>query len=1263
MSTSVGTIVVHLVGDAARYQQMLRQVEVGTANTVATVEHASQQIENYGTKLMEFARAMVMAIASNQVMREFGKFDKAMTQSLSIMETTTEQEQAMKKAAMEMTAVHAAQPFKIAKAYYYLASAGLNAEQAIAALPQVVKFATAGAFDLETAANLATAAQASMGMRAVDAAKNLENLTRVTDVLVKSNIIAQGNTKQFAIALGNQAGAEARFYKRSIEEASAALAVFADQNVKGLKAGTSYARTLRLLAKSAVTPKDREAQKALGIEVFEPNTGKMRNLADIIENIEKAFVKMSPELQAATLMQVGFSERTQSAIKPLIGYSHVMRRYQKILEDVGGLTHRVSDKQMTAFANQMQILRNTFAVAAIEIGEMLAPRIIYMADSLKYAINWWRQLDNRLKLFVIDALGVFSVLVSLRLIIYSLGVIIGTGLAPIALLMAALSIGVTYAIHYFGGFKEILTQVLSVVNELISDWDHMVASIVAAAKIAWEWIEPVRAKLAQFFNFIIETGRDILGPVVVAVMVAIQVFRNLWDVLINIESFLKTYVKPMWDQVTEAISRFIERNWEAIKAITGTALAIYLAVKAYSLLSAVLLAVNSLIAATGVYALIARSAVFAWNASIVLLNITIVMTKVQIVLWVVVLYSLLTVIGSLTATMVINRGIMRTYRGLMMVLTSTTIAWYAAVTVGVVAFGTVTIILSTLTAVNWLLNTSMVALRATYTTLTSATFLYYAAMVVVYTGIILLNAAIFAGIVIMEAFGLVIAVEIAIIQFFTYLINGAYLSIGLLTGVTIAYRVAVILMNGAIGMALVVQSIWTGYLWLYYNVLTINITTTMIWRGLVISSTAVVRAFTFVWVALRSVINLTNIAFGLVMVGMVAMRSVTILTSAAMTAWTSIMAAVRTALLAVQAAVTATNVVMGVAGFLAIAGAVLAIYSAFSVLYGAVMSVYEAGKAVFSLFGGLDTSIGPVATLTGMFGEMWGNIMLVVRAFKTDMPLAMEIAGVAAKMAIAQVADVFPSLWKFIKEGFTIAWKLVAVTFSTEMSIAIHNAKIGISRILPFSKKTLDKSQEQFTDAGKRLQRSSLLLAQAELEQLNKGFSYKESDKIKVYRKELEILKDQLVQKEGPKPPPVWDAQALLDEMDKWLSWGNMSTKMINMMNRAEDLGEGIGEQFVGGVKKALGTLDAVLFGSAKSFRTYQAYLEMLNLGESPAVKAARQAHTWDVDNSPMPRDRPVAEWQWRGNNEINTKILGDIRDILRTKKTIEIDGVNLDDF
>lgn len=309
----------------------------------------------------------------------FAEFDHAMQRSIAIMgDVDDAMRQKMERTARDVAKELNISAAEIAEGYFFLASAGLNAAQSVEALPQAATFAKAGAFDLATAVDLLTDAQSALGLTVEDTTQNLRNQTRVSDVLVRANTLANATVQQFSESLTNRAGAALKTFNRDVEEGVAVLAAYADQGTKGAEAGTNFSRILRLLTTAATN--NTEALKDLGIELADAQ-GNMLPLADQIENITNALHGMSDTQRQAALQSIGFTARVQDALLPLLGTSDAIREYERELREASGTTRDLANKQMEAFAEQMGRLQQKIADLRIELGQKLAPVLKGAADN------------------------------------------------------------------------------------------------------------------------------------------------------------------------------------------------------------------------------------------------------------------------------------------------------------------------------------------------------------------------------------------------------------------------------------------------------------------------------------------------------------------------------------------------------------------------------------------------------------------------------------------------------------------------------------------------------------------------------------------------------------------------------------------------------------------------------------------------------------------------------------------------------------------
>lgn len=299
----------------------------------------------------------------------FAEFDAAMTQSLAIMGDVDDAlEDQLADRARQASREFNIAASSVAEGFFFLASAGLSARESLAAIRPVTAFAKAGMFDLATATDLLTDAQSALGLTIRDdAVANMLNMVRVSDALVKANTLANATVQQFSEALTNRAAAGLRLVNKELEEGLAVLAVFADQGIKGAEAGTRLDIVLRDLQRAAITNADRFED--LEISVFDAND-QMRDMADIVSDLEGAFEGMSDKQRIAALEMLGFNFRSVQALLTLIGFSDQIRKYNREVDKAGGTTKDVAEKQLGTLKEEFGLLGKEIESFFISVGSL-----------------------------------------------------------------------------------------------------------------------------------------------------------------------------------------------------------------------------------------------------------------------------------------------------------------------------------------------------------------------------------------------------------------------------------------------------------------------------------------------------------------------------------------------------------------------------------------------------------------------------------------------------------------------------------------------------------------------------------------------------------------------------------------------------------------------------------------------------------------------------------------------------------------------------
>lgn len=532
-------------------------------NKIGRVGRAGQKMSAFGMNMTKFATLPILGVVAASI-KAASSFDKGMTNSLAIMEGVT----GSLRKEMEITARQIAGNYTIsaveaAEAYFFLASAGMDAVSAMKALPAVAAFAQAGNFDMSKATDLATDALSAMGLAVRDdAEKNLINLVRVTDVLTRANTLANASVEQFAEALINKAAPALTSVGKSIEEGTAVLAVFADKGIKGRLAGQRLAQVLDALQIKA--DENAGAFRKYGIEVFDSN-GKMNNMADIVEDLTNAFGPMSDAQQVAALTQLGFGIKTQGVVKSLLGEEEAIRIYQLALEEAMGYTATVATAQLTGFEAQMTILKNRFVNVGIILGSVLLPRIVELTTIMGPALDkWtlWLELNTDLALAI---LGVTAAIGPVMLIVMNLIRVFTLFATPVGLIFLAIGavVGIAAAM---GVTLDDVKEVFIILGEKIQD-------VIG-------WLDDMGFNMDNVMSILVPYGeilKDVgnwMGGVVSEGQLMNSFFKDLpepmQDLILEANQLRETFVTDVFPSIMESLGTLRDswdEHWPRIRGV------------------------------------------------------------------------------------------------------------------------------------------------------------------------------------------------------------------------------------------------------------------------------------------------------------------------------------------------------------------------------------------------------------------------------------------------------------------------------------------------------------------------------------------------------------------------------------------------------------------------------------------------------------------------------------------------------------------------
>lgn len=287
-------------------------------------------------------------------------FEAGMSRVQALSGATGAEFEALRKTALELGRTTVFSASQAAEGMQYLAMAGFKTNEIIAAMPGVLNAAAAGQVDLATAADITSNVLSGFGLKAEEAA-------RVADVLTKaftsSNTTMEslGETMKYAAPVAAAAGI-------ALEEVAAAAGMLGDAGIQGSQAGT----TLRAIMLRLINPPKQaaEALDALGVSITDAE-GKMKPLHQIIRELDKATQGMTDSQRAAIIAQIAGQEAASGLLAIMDMGADSLEQFTKELENAGGTAEEIAKVQLDNLRGDIELLKSALEGTGITIYDSL----------------------------------------------------------------------------------------------------------------------------------------------------------------------------------------------------------------------------------------------------------------------------------------------------------------------------------------------------------------------------------------------------------------------------------------------------------------------------------------------------------------------------------------------------------------------------------------------------------------------------------------------------------------------------------------------------------------------------------------------------------------------------------------------------------------------------------------------------------------------------------------------------------------------------
>lgn len=281
-------------------------------------------------------------------------------------------------------------PQELAEGFYFIASSGIAASQAMGVLTQAAKASAAGLGETKTVADAITSVMNAYGAANVSAAK-------ATDILVATVREGKGEAADFAPVIGNVAALASQLGV-SFDEVGAALA---SQTRLGTDAETAAIQLQRVLSSLVkVTPAQGKAFHSVGLDAdkLRKKLGTEGGLLKVLTDVQDAFQTGAKGGGNTPALAKAFGdERAIRGVLNLVGKQAEQTAgvFQRVKNSAGSTETALKAVSKTA-AQQFRKFQASAEVAKISLGALFAPLAGSAAKALAGATNAVTEFANKI---------------------------------------------------------------------------------------------------------------------------------------------------------------------------------------------------------------------------------------------------------------------------------------------------------------------------------------------------------------------------------------------------------------------------------------------------------------------------------------------------------------------------------------------------------------------------------------------------------------------------------------------------------------------------------------------------------------------------------------------------------------------------------------------------------------------------------------------------------------------------------------------------
>lgn len=345
----------------------------------AAAMRTSRRFNTAGTSMLTAGAGMAVGIGL--AVNEAVKFEKAMANVSTTIDSTPELMKEMSNSVLEMATRIPVPISQLTDALYDVVSAGIDAKDSMFVLEQSSKLGIAGLGTAKEGVDIITSSLNSFNLKASESAN-------VANMVFKAVKYGKTTVSELAESFGSSS-ALVKNANVSLEEYLATTAVLTTTGMTASRAQTQISSAVSALIKPSGTMS--KVFKKLGVKDVPAWIKSNGSLVKSLQIVRDEGEKMGLLTSKSFGRKEGFS-----AMLSLLG--PLAEKYKLVMGDIVSGTDSMTEavaKQQKTFSAQFQIMKSKVSSLAITIGNELMPRIIGFIDILSPIIEWLTEWAKR----------------------------------------------------------------------------------------------------------------------------------------------------------------------------------------------------------------------------------------------------------------------------------------------------------------------------------------------------------------------------------------------------------------------------------------------------------------------------------------------------------------------------------------------------------------------------------------------------------------------------------------------------------------------------------------------------------------------------------------------------------------------------------------------------------------------------------------------------------------------------------------------------